>query len=199
MFEGVATAHTCAHLTSDAGTSLGRHCSTPHSSQSSSCGSAHLHFVGNVHASVRASGIEKERSSHRFCHFSRVGRSRWQVPKLWSVYQDTNFAMGQSLVDQRWLQWDNKLLPALKAGNPEEKIGNFDYIAAVKMFKTNGMTMDQAGHSGASIDRVRGFRNLQEVSKNEVSGEHSLSKDTTKAVVWKPTTTLSLARSETSW
>ena len=30
----------------------------------------------------------------------------------------------------------NKLLPALKAGNPEEKIWNFDYPAAAKMFDT---------------------------------------------------------------
>ena len=34
MFEDVATAHTCAHPTSNACTSLGRHCNTTHPSQS---------------------------------------------------------------------------------------------------------------------------------------------------------------------
>ena len=35
--------------------------------------------------------------------------------------------------------------------------------------------------------------------KDEVSGKRSVSQNTTKAVVWRPTTTLSRAHSETSW
>ena len=67
-------------------------------------------------------------------------------------------------MDQRWLQWVNKLLPALiKAGNLEEKIWNFDYPAAAKVFKTATDTLGLSGISGASIDRVRCFRTLQEV------------------------------------
>ena len=54
------------------------------------------------------------------------------------------------------------VLPALKAGNPEEQIWNFDYPAAAKMFDTvtgafglNGMTMYQSRRSGTSIDVLR--------------------------------------------
>ena len=68
--------------------------------------------------------------------------------------------MGQSL----WIS------PALKAGKPESKMRNFDHPAAAKMFKTatgtvelSSMTMCQTRHSGASIDRVRGFRTLYQV------------------------------------
>ena len=62
MFGWVATAHACRHSTSNACTSLGRHCNKTHPSPSSSYGSVHPHFDCNLHASVRASGIEKERS-----------------------------------------------------------------------------------------------------------------------------------------
>ena len=40
------------------------------------------------------------------------------------------------LMDQRWLQWVNKLLPALKAGNPEVNIWNFERPAAAILFTT---------------------------------------------------------------
>ena len=93
-------------------------------------------------------------------------------------------------------------LAEFKAANPEEKIWNFDYFAAAKMFKTatdilalSSTTLYHTRHSGASFDRVRGFQ-----CKDEVSGRSSaVAQDMTKAVVWRPTTTLSLARSETSW
>ena len=39
-----------------------------------------------------------------------------------------------ALMDQRWLQRVNKLLPALKAGDAKEKNWCFDYIAAAKKF-----------------------------------------------------------------
>ena len=37
---------------------------------------------------------------------------------------------GSVLMYQRWLPWSNKLLPALMAGNQEEKIWNYEYPAA---------------------------------------------------------------------
>ena len=40
------------------------------------------------------------------------------------------------LTDQRWLRWVKKLLPALKAGNPEEKIWKFHCLAAAFLFTT---------------------------------------------------------------
>ena len=90
----------------------------------------------------------------------------------------------------------------LKAGNREERIWNIDDRTAAKMFKTatdtldlSRMTMYQTRHCGASVDRVRSFRTLQKV--HEVSGELSaVSQDTTRAVVWRLTTTLSLSCSE---
>ena len=65
--EQVATAHTCEHPTSNAVISLRKHCNTVHPSQSPSCGSVHPHFAGDVHASVTASDIEKERSCPTAC------------------------------------------------------------------------------------------------------------------------------------
>ena len=100
---------------------------------------------------------------------------------------------GSVLVDQCWLQWVNKLLPALKAGNPEEKFYNFDYPAAAKMFKT---ATDTVGLSGMAMYQTR--HRLGKKCSDEVSGKRSaVSRDTTEAVVWRPTTTLSLTRSET--
>ena len=78
IFEGVAATHTCAHSTSNACTSVGRQCSTTHPSQSFPYGSIHPHLAGNVHASVRASGAEKEGSCPTACATSPilVGRDR---------------------------------------------------------------------------------------------------------------------------
>ena len=45
MLERMATAHAGAFPSSNASTSLGRHCNTTQRSQSSSCGSVHLHFL----------------------------------------------------------------------------------------------------------------------------------------------------------
>ena len=65
----------------------------------------------------------------------------------------------------------NKHLPALKAGNPEDRTWNFDCPAAAKMFDTasvslklSGTTMYQTRHSGTSADRRHDFSTLQ---KNE--------------------------------
>ena len=137
--------------------------------------------------------------------FSRFG-SR-QLPSFHRCLKGKTGIRDESvLMEQRWLQWVNKLLPALKAGNLEDKIWNFVGPAAAKKLKTatdtlglSGMTMYQTRHSGASIDRVRGFRTLQEVQRRGQWEASVVSQDTTKAVVWRSTTTLSLARSETSW
>ena len=60
MLERVATAHAGANPSSNAGTRLARHCSTTHPSESASHGNVRSHLVGDLHASVRASGIEKK-------------------------------------------------------------------------------------------------------------------------------------------
>ena len=164
MLEGVATTHT-------GGTSLGRNCSTAHPSRTSPHGSVHSHLAGDVHASVRASGIEKKGSCPTTGAKSAMLVGRDRSFRNWSVYQD-RVRDGSVLMDQRWLQWVNKVLPRLKEGNPEERICSFDYPAAAKMLKTatdslevSGKTMYQTRHSGASIDRVRGLRTLQQVQK----------------------------------
>ena len=56
-----------ARTTSNAYTKMGKHFNITHFSQSSSYGSVHQHFAGNVHASVRASGIDKEGSCQTAC------------------------------------------------------------------------------------------------------------------------------------
>ena len=66
------------------------------------------------------------------------------------VFTKTGVLDGSIVMDQRWFQRTNQVLPALKAGNPEEKIWNFDYPAAATLFKTatdalrfSGLTMYQ--------------------------------------------------------
>ena len=59
------------------------------------------------------------------------------------------------------------------------------------------LTMCQTRHSGANIDRVRGFRTLQEVQRRG-QWKAFIVVRYDKTVVWKPTATLSVARSETS-
>ena len=103
--------------------------------------------------------------------------------------------------------WVNKLLPQLKAVNPVERIWNFDHPAAAKMFNTatdylelSGMTMCQTRHSGASIDRVRGFRTLHEVRKTRsMESFQQRRKIRRAAVIWHLTATPSLSRFEASW
>ena len=102
MLEEVATAHAGAFPTGNAGTSLGRHCSTAHPSQAASHVSV---LADDVRASVRGSGVEEERKilSHRWCHFSLAGWLCSQLPKL--ECQPRRVRDGSVLMDQRWLQW----------------------------------------------------------------------------------------------
>ena len=122
-----------------------------------------LILLVKLHASVRASGIEKERSCPTACATSPVLVDR--DPKL------PESAMGRSLWISNGFSGSTSSRPHSKR-ETWKKIWNFDYPAAAKIFMSatdalglNGMTMYQTRHSGASIDRVRGFRSLQEVQK----------------------------------
>ena len=155
MFERVATAHTCVHPTSDTGTSLGRQLTILY----------HLHmaafvlfFLIKYMRPAELSGIEKEGS----CPSDLPLLPCWPVVIAASetgMSTKTGISDGSVLMDQRWIQWDNNLLHAVKAGDPEKRIWNFIYPAAAKMFKTAAETL------GASIDLARGFRTLQEAQR----------------------------------
>ena len=88
MSEGLAATHTCAHPTSNVGTSLGRNCSTAHPSQTSPYGSVHPHLAGDVHSPVRASGVEKEGSRPTACATAPMLVSCDRSFRDWSVHQD---------------------------------------------------------------------------------------------------------------
>ena len=135
FFEGVATAQTCAHPMSSAHARMGRHCNITHPSQPSSHDCVHPHFAGNADASVRASGIEKEGFCPTACATSPMLVGRNRSLRNWSVHQDRG-RDSFVLMDQRWLQWINKLLPRLKCGNLEKRIWYFDHLAAANRFKT---------------------------------------------------------------
>ena len=85
----------CAHPASNAATSLGRHCNATHASQPSSHGSVHPRCVGDQHASVRASGIERERSCPTAWATPLVLADRDRSFQNWSVHQHGS-AMGRS-------------------------------------------------------------------------------------------------------
>ena len=128
-------------------TLLKRHCSTTHCSQSSPYGNVRPHLAGDVQASFRTSGTEKEGSCPTACATSSllVGRDR-SFPKL--EYTKTEVRDVSVLMDQRWLQLVRKLLPAFTAGNLEEEIWNVDCLAAAKMVKT---ATDTLGLSGMTL------------------------------------------------
>ena len=112
--------------------------------------SVHPHFAGNLH-SVRASGIEKEGSCPTACATS---------PML----VDRGIRDGSVLIDQRWLQWVNKLLPALKAGNH----WNLGQLAAANMFLSATDTIGTQQHdyvpNMSQLSQHRsGFRTLHKV------------------------------------
>ena len=178
MFEGVATAHTCAHSTSNACTSLGRHCNTTRPSDSS-CKAAFIIILLVTH--VRPSELQGLRKKEL-------------VPPLapllpcWSIViarfrTKTGIRDGSVLTDQRWLQWINKLLPAFKAANLKEQDWNFDHPAAAKLSETatdasglNDMTMYQTRHSGASIGQWKAFNSVTRYDKSSrlAADYHSL-------------------------
>ena len=151
MFEGVATATTCTHSTSTACTSLGRHCNTTHPSESS------WH-------------CERKILSHCLCRFSHVGGSIAASDA--GVSTKTRIRDGSVLMDQRWLEWSSSSSPHSRSEIRERKSGISITLQQQKKFKAatdtlglSGMIMFQTRHSGASIDRVRGFGTLQEVQR----------------------------------
>ena len=84
-------------------------------------------------------GIEKEGSCPTAGAASSLLVGRDRSFRNWSVYQDRGPRWGRVLVDQRWLQWVSKLLPQLKAGDPEERIWTIDDPAAAKMCNNTGI------------------------------------------------------------
>ena len=93
------------------------------------------------------------------------------------------------LVDQRWLQWVNKLLPRLKCG-----IWKADPVFRSQR-RTGSKQQPTMDLSGMIKCQARVQKHCKKFER-EVNGEHSLPLDTTIAVVWQPSTTLSRARSE---
>ena len=85
-----AATHTSALPTSHAGTSLGKNANTAHPFQSSPNGGVHPHIAEDLHASVRASGIEKKRSCPTACATSPMLVDRDRSFRNWSVYQIWN-------------------------------------------------------------------------------------------------------------
>ena len=168
MFEGVATAHTFTHSTSNACTSLGRHCNTTRPYQSSCFVFVLLvtYMRSSELLALRKNDLVPPLAPLLPCWSIVIAASETGVSTRTGIRDES------VVMDQLWLQWVNMLLPALKAGNSEEQIWNFDHPAAANIFKAatgtlalNGMTMYQTRHSGASIDRVRCFSTLQEVQR----------------------------------
>ena len=85
MFEGVATAHTCAHPTNNAGTSLGNNCSP---SRTSPYGSVHPHLARDAHSPVRASGVENDGSCPTACDTAPMLGGGVRSFRNWSVHQE---------------------------------------------------------------------------------------------------------------
>ena len=106
-------------------------------------GIVHPQLVDDAHASVRSSGIEKEDIDPMLVPLLPC----WSIVIAASetgVSTKTGTRDGSVLMDHRWLQWVNKLLPALKAGNPEDKIWNFDSPTAAKLFRLQPTLWDSA-------------------------------------------------------
>ena len=164
MSEGVAIARTCAHSTSNTCTRLGRHCKTTRPSQSPS------------HGATSPVLVDRDRSFRN-----------------WSVYQNWN---------PRWVSphglslapMGQQTLARTQGENPEEKIWNFDYLAA-KMSKTatdivpntpqwsQHRSGDQFQNSARSA-KARSVESVQQCHKIRQK---------------QSTTTISRAHSVTSW
>ena len=181
-----------------------KHCNTTHPSQSSSCGSVHPHVAGNVHASVRASGIEKEGSCPAACATSPMLVGRDRSFRNWSIYQYKS---------PRWVGPHKSTLAFMgqQALVPAEvwKFGEADPefpLPCSKIVQGGnrrfGTRHDHVAHTSQwSQHRVQGFKKLcKRCQKPEQCRARSaMSQDTTSAVAWLPTATLSRAHSETSW
>ena len=197
MLQGLATAH--AGASRRAMLALGRHCSTTHPSQSASQGTVHSHLAGAVRASFRASGIEQKESCPTTCATSPLLVDRDCSCRNWSVYQDSG---------PRWVGPHGPALASIGQQAPapaqggESGGGNLEF----RLLCSSKDAQDSNGRFGTPrLDHVpntsqrgqhRSVARFQdsEKFKHEVSGELSaVSQDSTKAVVWQPTTTLSLS------
>ena len=81
------------------------------------------------------------------------------------VSTKTEVRDGSVLKNQHQLQWVNKLLPILKAGNPRRRFGMSITLQQRKCSRLQPTLSGQTRHSGAIIDRVCGFRTLQELQR----------------------------------
>ena len=107
-----------SHLRSLNDQCLNHTCNTTHPSQSPSFGSVRPHFAGNVHLlTLRKKDLAPPLVPLLPCWSIVIPASEA------GVSTKTGTRDGSVFLDQRWLQWVNKLLAALKAGNPEEKPG----------------------------------------------------------------------------
>ena len=144
MFEGLATSHTCAHSTSNACTSLGKQCVTAHLSQTSPYDRVQPHLAGNVNASVRASGIEKDLVPPLVPLLPRLSIAIAASETVVST-KNRGSAM-RVLMDWSWLHWVDKLLPACTQGSESggQKNCNFDHLAAAKCSRLQPTLWDPA-------------------------------------------------------
>ena len=145
MFVGVATAHTCAQSTSHACTSLGRHRNTTRPSQSSSHGSVRPHLAVTYVRPLEFLALKKQGSSSTTCATFLVLVDRDGSFRNWSVYQNWNPRLCQSSWTSAGCNGSTSSCPHFRREIRREKIWNFDYLAAAKMFKT---TTDILGLSG---------------------------------------------------
>ena len=133
--------------------------------QSSSYGSVHPHLDGNVHASVRDSGIDKARCAPALAPLLPC----WSLVVAASgtrVSTKTGIRDGSVRVDQRWLQWANKLLSGLRVWNFRLPCSSKNVQDCNRHFGTQ--RYDYVPNSPQwSIDPVHSFRTLQEVQRGQ--------------------------------
>ena len=119
------------------------------------------------------------------------------------VSTKTGVRDGSVFLDQRWLQMGQQALSPAQGGGIQSSGSGMSITwpqqrCSRKRPALCGTTVHQTRHSGASIGRA--VSELCVRFKSEVSGTLSaVSQETTQAVVWQPTTTLTISRSETSW
>ena len=153
------------------------------------------HFAGNVHASVRASGIENEGSCPTACATSPVLVCRGRSFRNWSMHQDRS---------PRWVGPHGPALASMGQRAPVEvwKSGGADLEFRLPCSSSDvedcnrlfGIQRHDHVLNTSQWNRYRsgaGFQNFPKSAKKEVSGERSaVSQDMTNAVAWRPTATL---------
>jgi len=76
------------------------------------------------------------------------------------------------LLDSEWLPWAAPALSALKEGDPDSLVWDFDYPELITELRAAASTLGlprvvayQLRHSGPSVDRIRGSRTQEECRK----------------------------------